>query len=248
MSKVKAFAASDVLIGLDPLRLAIVGSQSDDDGADVVVHTLNDISSRLPDSGLIVPSHTTKSGAIEPIKSQAGAAYSTSGSALYSQHARSNFLMSRLGPEEARQMFGADEVTTEEIERQRIVQLTHARLSHGPEAAPRYYAMRNGVLIPLRPNSQALPLAEQARRALAAISTVMLETIAQGHRVSRKALESAVAVGRTRAERRDYIDECFAQGWLQEAGSTTDKRIELTTSGRAQLSPSDHGESDREAA
>lgn len=111
IDKVRAFASHDVLIGLDPLRLAIVGSQSDDDGADVVVHTLNDIASRLPDSGLIVPSHTTKSGAIEPIKSQAAAAYSTSGSALYSQHARSNFLMSRLTPKEVNETFSTDEVT-----------------------------------------------------------------------------------------------------------------------------------------
>ena len=145
-------------------------------------------------------------------------------------------------------MFGADEVTTEEIERERIVQLTHARLSHGPEAAPRYYVMRGGVHLPVRPNSQALPLAEQARRSLAAIYTVMLETAAQGHRVSRKALESAVAVGRTRQERRDFIEECFAQGWLREAGSTSDKRIELTPAAMEQLSPSNGGESSREAA
>lgn len=248
VTKVKAFASRDVLIGLDPLRLAIVGSQSDDDGADIVVHTLNDIASRLPDSGLIVPTHATKSGAIEPGKSQAAAAYSTSGSALYSQHARSNFLMSRLSPQEARSQFGVDEVTTEEIDRQRIVQLTHARLSHGPEAEPRFYAMRNGVLVPLRPNSQSMPLAEQARRALAAIYTVMIETTAQGHRVSRKALESAVAIGRTRHDRRDFIGECFDQGWLHEAGSTSDKHIEFTAAGRAQLSPSEDGESEAKAA
>lgn len=248
IDKVRAFASRDVLIGLDPLRLAIVGSQSDDDGADVVVHTLNDIASRLPDSGLIVPSHTTKAGAVEPGKSQAAAAYSTSGSALYSQHARSNFLMSRLTPEEVNKTFSADEVTREETERQRVVQLTHARLSHGPEAEPRYYVMRGGVLVPVRPNSQTLALAEQARRSLAAIYRVTREIAAQGHRVSRKALESAVAVGRTRNERRDFIAECVTQGWLQETGTTTDKRIEFTSAGLAQLSPSQDGESDRKAA
>ena len=108
--------------------------------------------------------------------------------------------------------------------------------------------MRGGVLVPVRPNSQALPLAEQARRSLAAIYTVMREIASQGHRVSRKALEAAMAVGRTRQERREFIAECLTQGWLEETGSTTDKRIEFTTSGRAQLSPSDGGESSREAA
>jgi hypothetical protein len=247
IGKVQQFAAADVLIGLDPLRLAIVGSQSDDDGADVVVHVLNDLAGRLPNSALIVPSHTTKSGAIEPGRGHAAAAYSTSGSALYSQHARSNFLMSRLPPDEIRATF-YEQVTTEEADQQRVVQLTHARLSHGPESRPRFYVMRNGVLVPVRPNANDMPLAEMARRALPAVQEAIADIVGHGHTVSRKALEGVTGIARTRKERREYLDECLQQGWLREAGNTSNKRIELTDAGRAQLSPSNHGESGREAA
>lgn len=248
IAKVREFASSDVLIGLDPLRLAIVGSQSDDDGADVVVHVLNDLASRLPNSALVIPSHTTKAGAIEPGRSQAAAAYSTAGSALYSQHARSNFLMSRLAADEAHKMCPGDEVTREEIEAQRVVQLTHARLSHGPESRPRLYVMRGGVLIPVRANATELPLAELARRSLAAIQDAIIDIEGRGLTVSRKALEGVVGVARTRAERRAFVEEAIAQGWLIEAGSTSNKRIELTPTGRAQLSPGSIGESCGKAA
>src|SRR5258708_17065921 len=66
LARIRDFTGSDVLIGIDPLRLAIVGSQNDDDGADVVVHTLNRLAIEIRDSGIIVCSHTTKAGAQDP--------------------------------------------------------------------------------------------------------------------------------------------------------------------------------------
>ena len=63
---VRDFAPEGALIGLDPLRLAIAGSQNDDDGADIAVHTLNALATAIPGSGVIVCSHSTKAGAQEP--------------------------------------------------------------------------------------------------------------------------------------------------------------------------------------
>jgi hypothetical protein len=241
---IRPFASREVLIGLDPLRLAIVGSQNDDDGADVVVHTLNHVASALPDCALVVPSHTTKSSAMQrnrPGAGRADASYATAGSALYSQHARSNFEMARMSAEEAHKRFGSDEVSRDEIEQERIVQLTHGRLSHGPESRPRFYVMRGGVLVPIRPSNEELSLAERARRALPAIQTVMLELSRNGHRVSRSSLEEPAAIGRSRDERRKLIGECVTQGWLRETGATRNKAIEFTDSGRAQFALTGNG-------
>jgi hypothetical protein len=149
ITAVRKFAVSDVLIGIDPLRLAICGSQNDDDGADVVVHALNDIATRLPNSGLVVTSHTNKAQAPDPGRGQAASAYATSGSALYSQHARSNFRLARLAPEVARKLFAPSDVEDEEAKQQRVVELIHARLSHGVETGTRYFVMRGGVLVPV---------------------------------------------------------------------------------------------------
>ena len=82
LAEVRAYTSEGVFVGIDPLRLAVVGSQNDDDGADVVVHVLNSIANELPGSGLVVCSHTTKQGAKEPgAGGYADASYATSGSA-----------------------------------------------------------------------------------------------------------------------------------------------------------------------
>src|SRR5262249_16521513 len=88
MTAARGIASSGLMLTLDPLRLAIVGSQNDDDIGAVVVHTLNAMATALTDSGIVVVSHTNKTEAKEPAGGYAGAAYATSGSALYSQHAR----------------------------------------------------------------------------------------------------------------------------------------------------------------
>jgi len=151
LADVTAIAKSDVLIGIDPLRLAIVGSQNDDDGADVVVHTLNRLAASLPRSGVVICSHTTKAGAVEPGAGYAAAAYATSGSALYSQHARSNFHVTRLPPDKIEELFDVAAVPIDERQRQPVAQITHGRLSHGPEADARYVRMDGGLLVPVRP-------------------------------------------------------------------------------------------------
>ncbi|MEO1247832.1 MAG: AAA family ATPase [Pseudomonadota bacterium] len=153
---IREFASRDILIGIDPLRLAIVGSQNDDDGADTVVHTLNRIANEFPDSGVLVASHTTKAQAKDgTTASPMDAAYATSGSALYSQHARSNLFMSRLPEAAIRKMFSPDQYNVGDAERQAVVELSHGRLSHGPETGRRYFRMDSGILVPLEPLPEA---------------------------------------------------------------------------------------------
>ena len=78
LTSIKHFADREVLIGIDPLRLAFRGAQNDDDGADVTVETLNNLACHFPDSALVVPTHTTKAGAVEPGTDRATQAYATS--------------------------------------------------------------------------------------------------------------------------------------------------------------------------
>ncbi len=151
LNKIVAIADRSVLIGLDPLRLAITGSQNDDDGADVVVHALNMIATSLPDSALVATSHTTKTQAKSGASSSSrmDAAYATSGSALFSQHARSNFHLGRISKSEIERNFFGGDVTQEDVELETITRLTHGRLSNGPESGTRFFQMRGGVLRPV---------------------------------------------------------------------------------------------------
>lgn len=223
---------SGVMIGLDPLRLAIVGSQNDDDGADIVVHVLNHIASAIPDSGLVVPSHTTKAQAKDNgAGGLADAAYATAGSALYSQHARSNFQMARLTVAQAKEMFAPDALTPEEVTGQRVVQFTHGRLSHGPETANSYFVMRHGVLVPIR---SRIPVAidggsdaEVMREIVAASERIR----SQGMRVTQNALERDDRHGIKRGPLRQFIRHAKEQGWIEERGSTSDKELVVTPAG-----------------
>jgi len=156
LAEANAFAPRGVLLGIDPLRLAITGlSQNEDDGADVVVHTLNYMAGQLPDGGVVVTSHTNKAEAKEPGEGYESAAYATSGSALYSQHARSNFRIGRLSAKECADKFDSLQLSPEEARRQPVARLTHARLSHGPESGAMYMRMTNaGVLVPVQPRGE----------------------------------------------------------------------------------------------
>jgi hypothetical protein len=184
LAGVRRFATCGVLIGLDPLRLAIVGSQNDDDGADVVVHTLNYFAGELDGSGLIVASHTTKVQARAPSgDGYAEAAYATSGSALYSQHARSNFHLTRLTAPEMRKF----DLAPEEAERQPIARLTHGRLSHGVESDLMHFRMAGGLLVPIRERS-ARSASDQMRGAL----PIVIETIERLHKEGTKVSETAL--------------------------------------------------------
>jgi hypothetical protein len=141
------------LVGLDPLRLAMEGSQNDDEGADVVVRTLNWLSCELgPDAALLAASHTTKAQAIEPGSGYASAAYATSGSGLLSQHARSNFFMTRLTAQEIRKLFPW--LPEGVAERQQVVRITHGRLSFGQESEVAYLWMCHGTLTPISPRER----------------------------------------------------------------------------------------------
>jgi hypothetical protein len=187
LAAVKTFASEGVLIGLDPLRLALVGSQNDDDGADVAVNVLNYIAAALPDSGLVVCSHTTKSGAKEPGTGYADASYSTSGSALYSQHARSNFLLARLSAEDIQKQFDMRVLSPEDVQAQRVARLTHGRLSHGAETIDQYVRMKDGVLLPIEP-LQGRTAADAMDDALPSVAEAIERLIKAGMSVSQNVL------------------------------------------------------------
>lgn len=234
LAGIRRFADREVLIGIDPLRLAFRGAQNDDDGADVTVETLNMLACHFPDSALIVPTHTTKAGAVESGTDRASLAYATSGSALYSQHARSNFHLARPKPDEVRKLVHADHVTEDEILGQRITKLSHARLSHGTEHAPVLYAMRKGVLVPVPSADQTETEFGRARRFMPAIADAVLRIETDGGKATITGLEGDAILQRrcSRSELRRVIREAIAQGWLIESGTTRDRRITLTDLGR----------------
>jgi AAA domain/Primase C terminal 1 (PriCT-1)/Bifunctional DNA primase/polymerase, N-terminal len=239
LAAVRAYTSEGILLGVDPLRLAVVGSQNDDDGADIVVHVLNSIPNELPGSGVVVCSHTTKQGAKEPgVAGYAEASYATSGSALYSQHARSNFLMTRLKPDEIRDLFDPGEVPIEDAGRQVIAKLTHGRLSHGPEIEEAYFRMqRDGVLIPVHARATRTA-ADVIDRALPLVAAAIERLTAAGLPISTTALESDAALTRGVGGRngvRAAIRMLEEAGYLVFSGTTRNRRGELTAAGRARL-------------
>lgn len=237
LKEVEGFACHKMLIGLDPLRLAIVGSQNDDDGADTVVHVLNRIASALPESALLVNSHTTKSQAREGGEGMAEAAYATSGSALYSQHARSNLHLARMKPEMMRSEFAVDVFTEEEISKQWATTLTHGRLSQGAEGDQRHFAMRGGVLVPVC-RARATTFAERARQFLPVVDAAIERMRAEGTTtISRRTLgtDAAVKAVLKRDPLRDFIDAAIEQGWMAETGETTTKQLTVTDTGRVHV-------------
>jgi hypothetical protein len=232
----RAFAPDGALIGLDPLRLSIAGSQNDDDGADVVVTTLNGITLDLPGSGIVACSHATKADAKDPAAGgYAGASYATSGSALYSQHARSNFAMARLKATEIRDLFDPNEVTPAEAERQLVVKVAHGRLSHGTERGDVYLLMRLGILARVEPRA-ARSATEVIASAAASIIPAIDRLKAAGIRLSTRTLEAdgpliqAVgSVGKVRVAVRLLLDNHH----LESTGTTRDRDLVITEKGRA---------------
>ncbi|HXQ01009.1 MAG TPA: AAA family ATPase [Solirubrobacteraceae bacterium] len=245
----REFAPEGPLLGLDPLRLAIAGSQNDDDGADIVVHTLNGLATEIPGSGLIVCSHGTKAGAQEPAEGFAGAAYATSGSALFSQHARSNFALARLRAADALNTFARSDVSKEEADRQRVVRVTHGRLSHGDERADVYLVMGQGALRRVKPAAKirGTPqvLAEDGPILLAAVQRIGQA----GVNVSGAALEADEQLGAQlgRPAIRSVLKLLVQNSYLEKSGSTSDLSHTLTDKGRALLiAAHESGESRRE--
>jgi hypothetical protein len=246
LEKTHAFAPEGATMGLDPLRLAISGSQNDDDGADVAVHAMNYVASANPGSGLVVCSHSTKAGAQDPGEGYADAAYSTAGSALFSQHARSNYRVARLTDKETRELFDAETVSPDEAKGQLVARLTHGRLSHGPERTPVYLVMRGGNLERVAPKgdqSAAERLASDGRHVIAAIARLREAK----QRVSAAALErdSALVKALPRSGLRTALKVLEENGYLMAAGSTSNKEISVTDRGR-HLAGSDSGERRRE--
>jgi hypothetical protein len=233
-ARLRAFAPDGALIGLDPLRLAIVGSQNDDDGADVAVYTLNRMATEIPGSGLIVASHSTKNGAQESGSGYAAAAYATSGSALYSQHARSNFQMARLKDTEIRELFNPTEVSSGDADKQLVAKLTHGRLSHGMEQSDRYLLMRGGTLVPVRPTTDSGP-ADLIRTVAVPIFAAIERLRQAGMRASMVAMESDSgllhALGSVRKIRMG-IKLLTENNYIQSTGSTSNRDMTLTDAGR----------------
>jgi hypothetical protein len=223
LAQAHEFAPRGVLLGVDPLRLAITGlSQNEDDGADVVVHTLNYMAGRLPDGGVVVTSHTTKAQAKEPGDGYESAAYATSGSALYSQHARSNFHIARLSAAECAEKFDSLELTPDEARRQPIARLTHGRLSHGAEAGALYVHMTpGGFLVPVQPRGER-SIAEHIEAVVAFVAAKLQAGI-------RLALTDLAGDYRSdlkmsREDIRKAVREALAQHHLEEAPLPRDQR------------------------
>ena len=239
LAMVRSFTSEGVFIGLDPLRLAIVGSQNDDDGADVAVQMLNYMSCEIPNSAMCVCSHTTKSGAKEPGTGFAEASYATSGSALYSQHARSNFLLARFSAQEIKDQFDLREVSQEEITRQSIARLTHGRLSHGPESVEQYVRMRDGVLLPIEPlqgqtavdvAAYTLPLVAEAIKRLAGSNTLASQTTLSHDSQLKTAIGGEKKV-------RAAVKMLEELGDIHYVGETSKRSAELTEQGRRRMKP-----------
>ena len=236
---VRGFASEGVMIGLDPLRLAIVGSQNDDEGAEVVVSVLNHLATALPHSALVIPSHTTKAQARgESNGGWADAAYATSGSALYSQHARSNFHMTRLQAQKVRELFPHEQLTDEEVAQQRIVQLTHGRLSHGAESRELHFVMRAGVLVPLLDDRRQESAMQALIRALPVVDAAIREIEREGGKASAMLLESDKRLRNkfSRDQVRTVLAGLDAQGWVTKVGRTRNTRLCVTEAGRAVIS------------
>lgn len=227
----KKLTKKGLLIAIDPLRLAIVGSQSDDDGADIVVHTLNRIAMLLPNSGVIVASHTSKSGAREQADDYTGASYATSGSALYSQHARSNFLMARIRPSEVQKVLDID-LSAEELDAQPIARLTHGRLSHGPESSDSYLHMQSGVLVPVRPR-RAVDTQDHIARTGPVIVAAMQRLKLQEIRISATSLLTDAEVARLGTEKqvRAWVKLLEDGGYIEFIGSTKNRAGQITAKG-----------------
>lgn len=246
LEQVEDFAPDGALIGLDPLRLSIGVPQNDDEGADVVVHTLNHLAGAIKGSALIACSHTTKAGAQESAETYAAGAYATSGSAVYSQHARSNFYMARLTAAEIREQGFAD-VTDEDAARQRVARLSHPRLSHGEELAAVYLCMRAGTLDRVKPAPKASGPAEIITMDGPAILEAVQRISNSNVKVSGKALETdqqlADQLGRSRI--RLALQLLLENGYLEKAGTTTDRTHTLTERGRALLNSARVGESSK---
>jgi hypothetical protein len=236
LAKVREFTASDVLIGIDPLRLAIVGSQNDDDGADVVVHTLNRISVEIPDSGILVCSHTTKSGAQEPAEGYTGKSYATSGSALYSQHARSNFHLARIKADEIAKLFCEDDVPANEIAQQPVALLTHGRLSHGRESTDCYVKMtKAGILMPLKPRALR-SAAEISDSHVPLVVKIVDEIRSKGRLASEAAIVTDERLLRgigNKHKIRDILRLLEGDGYIEFTGKTRDRGCTVTDKGRA---------------
>ena len=237
LEKVRAFAPRGVTMGLDPLRLAISGSQNDDDGADVAVHAMNYVATAIPESGLIVCSHMTKAGAHEPGEGYASAAYATSGSALYSQHARSNFRMARLKDSEIRELFDPAQVTPHEAQKQLVVRLAHGRLSHGgSEQSDVYLIMRaNGILERIAPKGE-----KSAPQIMLAALAPVAEAIDRlnADAGDRRALENDGELRTALAGRnavRDARTLLEQNGYLKATGKSRDRNFALTDKARATI-------------
>jgi len=243
VATLKAHAAAEHLIVLDPLRLAFSGSQNDDNGADLVVMVLNDLSTRLRDSALLLLSHVTKAMAADQGNNRVALAYGTSGSGVYSQHARSNMHMGRLEPqaiERLRQRLSEDcRLTDEEVQRRSVTTLTHARLSHEAEGADAHFVMRQGLLIPLRLAEGRAPesVMTRLRREWPEVAEAIQRIHSEGGRASPETLQGNATLrrDRTREDVRDLIRSMASQGWIDVQGNTRNRVLVITDLGRQLL-------------
>jgi hypothetical protein len=235
LTGIRAFTSEGVLIGIDPLRLSIQGSQNDDDGADTVIQVLNGMSTAVPDSALVIISHTSKQGAKETARNFADASYATSGSALYSQHARSNFLLERLQSSDIAKLF---DLTSEEVDRQTVAKLTHGRLSHGAESMDAYIHMRGGLLAVIEPRSANTTAKDTIDRSLPLVAKALDRLAKDNTPASQNALVQDAALAKHLAKGpklREILNLLEESELIKFTGTTVDRKGWVTDRGRERL-------------
>jgi hypothetical protein len=193
----------------------------------------------------VAPSHTTKATAKEGTgENYTDAAYATAGSAVYSQHARSNFYIPRLPADEIKRIFSRDVVTLEDAQRQRVARLAHPRLSHGEELEYVYLLMDKGTLRRVKPLERAKSTAERvATDGVLILQAAKRTTLGSPPvNVTRESLwldQTLRANGMTRADMRALFDVLVKNDYLQSNGKATSSLDHvITDKGRALLAES----------
>jgi hypothetical protein len=185
---------------------------------------------------------------MEPGTGYADASYSTSGSALYSQHARSNFLLARLSAEDIEKQFDMRVLTPLDVQQQRVARLTHGRLSHGAETIDQYVRMREGVLLPIEPK-QGGTVVDVMDDVLPGIALAIERLVKNREVISQNALShDAELKARIGGEKkiRDMVKLLVEQQYMEfNDGANKDKTGGLTVKGHERVALLKQRQADR---
>lgn len=230
-------APAGTLVILDPLSFAIGGSQNDEDIAKVVASELNRLASCAPSTAVMAIAHSNKLNAKEGTgEGYASAAYAATGSATYSNHARSNAALERVGTKECMKMF--PQLTPKDWEEQTVVKVRHGRMSVGAASKHIYLHQRGGWLERVEPREEdpedMAPEGDDAfaRRVMPKVQALMADiareqgsvgglwALCEDERVRK------VLGGRNKAVA--AVKRLIHLGYVKEEGATRDRHLILT--------------------